>query len=397
MRFFKFITGYCFLIVIAAAPAAADTYNSAERTSAFDIQSDILGETREIFVRTPPVFDENETYPVVYVPDGEWNFELVASYLDYMMDNEIYPNVIVTGARNINRNRDFIPRPDPNFEDTGGADAFLEFVEAEWIAAVEDAYPASGERIFIGHSFGGVIALHALFSKPDLFDAYIALSASAWMSDRVLFEEAEAFFDGDKAAGQFVYMAPGEGDGGPTTPSGAALAEIFAERAPETLEWTFDITPKTDHFKNFVSGMHDAFMALFPAWGFVEEMTARAEQDSAAGVDAWFEEKEAALGYRFHPSWFDFGVAAIRLSAAEHNAAAETLIERLIMIYPDSPHIAAFAAQTFENNGAFDRAVSEYARAIEIAEDRDLHPNVIHLERLGKGLARVEEKARAQD
>lgn len=37
-----------------------------------------------------------------------------------------------------------------------------------------------GRRVLIGHSFGGLFALQALFSRPDLFSAYVASSPSIW-------------------------------------------------------------------------------------------------------------------------------------------------------------------------------------------------------------------------
>ncbi len=375
-------------VLAGLGPAAAETYGSEKRTREYSIASDALDEKRTIYVRTPPAYDPSKTYPVVYVLDGEWNFEYVASYLDYMFDNEVYPDLIVTGVRNVNRNRDYVPRADPYFEDTGEAGAFLDFVGEEWISFVEKKYPATGERILIGHSFGGVFTLHALFSEPALFDAYIALGASAWIADRVLFEEAERYFADPQDADAFVYMAVGEGDGGPTVPSSEALAALFREHAPASLDWTFDVTPKTDHFKNFASGMHDAFMALFPAWGFAEEVTSRAKSDGAAGVDQWFSEKEAALGYRFKPAWFDMGVAAISLSNSGAGDAAMQLMENMVRHYPDSPHVAAFAGNVFEQNDRFAAAAAEYERAIEIARERDLHPNVIHLDRLEASAAR---------
>jgi hypothetical protein len=37
---------------------------------------------------------------------GEWNFDLVARYLDYMANNDVYPRLIVTGVTNVNRDHD---------------------------------------------------------------------------------------------------------------------------------------------------------------------------------------------------------------------------------------------------------------------------------------------------
>ncbi len=370
-----------------AGNAAADTYGSAERTSEHTITSKQLGEEREIYIRTPPNYVRGDNaYPVVYVLDGEWNFEFVASYLDYMFDNEVYPEMIVTGVKNVNRNRDYVPQKDAYFDDTGEADKFLGFVTDEWIEYVDMEFSTSGERVLIGHSFGGVFTLHTLFREPEQFDAYIALGSSAWIADQVLFNEATAFFEGVKNTEAFVYMAVGEGDGGPTVPSSTDLAALFEEKAPASLEWTFRITPKADHFKNFAAGLHDAFMALFPAWNFEEEVRAHGESRGAAGVNAWFYKKRAALGFRFKPAWFDMGVTAIALSQNDKGEAALALMAQLRTYYPGNPHVAAFSASVFENLEQFAHAEQEILRAIAIANKRKLHPNEIHIDQLKRRL-----------
>jgi predicted alpha/beta superfamily hydrolase len=380
------------LIFSLSSLAFANTNDSAERTKVISLESETLNEIREIFTRTPPSYDpENREYPVVYVLDGEWNFEFVASYLDYMFTHNIYPEMIVTGVRNVNRNRDYVPRADIYFEDTGEADTFLKFLKNEWIEEIEKKYPASDERFLIGHSFGGVFTLHTLFSDPVLFDAYIALGASAWIAEGVLLEEAQDYFANPADADAFVYMAVGEGDGGPTVPSSRELAELFEKNAPESLEWTFEITPKTDHFKNFASGMHDAFMALFPAWGFDDEVLDVARTDGVKGVDEWFKEKQDVLGMRFQPAWFDLGVVAFTLTQEGHGDAATALINNLISYYPQNGHVANFAASVFEMNERYEEALQEYERAIEIVMEQNLHPNTLHLGSLESGAERVRE------
>jgi hypothetical protein len=67
-----------------------------------------------------------------------------------------------------------------------------------------------------------VFTLHAPVSGRQLFDACIALGSSAWIADQVLFEEARRWFKARPSADAFVHMAVGEGDGGPTDPSGEA-------------------------------------------------------------------------------------------------------------------------------------------------------------------------------
>lgn len=369
----------------------ADTWNSATRTHSHELESAALGETRTVLVRTPPSYHEGQRHPVVYVPDAEWNFELVASYLDYMADNDLFPDMIVTGVINVNRNRDFLPRPDPHFRDSGQAGRFLAFVRDEWVPFIGQNYRAGPQRVLIGHSFGGVITLHALFTEPELFDAYIALGASAWVSDRVLFEEAEAYFETHPEHAAFVYMAVGENDGGPTVPSSRDLAALFELHAPRTLEWTFDITPRTEHFKNVPSGMHDAFMALFPGWEFDEELARVARAGGGPAVERWFAEKSDALGWRFLPSWFDLGIVALTLVNEGHEGAAQAVTEGLRAHQPGNAVVAEFSGRVFERSGDPSSAAAEYRRALRLVREQDLHPNAQHAGDLEAALERVEQ------
>lgn len=372
------------------ASAFANTDDAHARTSKHLIHSSILEETREVIVRLPPRYDSSQKYPVVYVLDGEWGFEFVASYLDYMSDNEIYPDLIVTAVRNVNRNRDYVPRADSNHPHTGGADYFLTFVEEEWVKFIENKFPTDDRRILLGHSFGGVFTLHTFLTKPGLFDANIALSASAWVGNRILFEEATALFSRPTVPETFVYMAVGEGDGGPTLPSSKDLADLFREQAPETVDWTFSITPQTDHFKNFPSGTHAAFMALFPAWGFAAELRASGEQRGAVGVKTWFAEKQMNLRWRFKPAWFDLSNVAYGLVASDSVEAGLAVMEELRNHYPDSAQVAWFSGSVFLRAGLLNEAEEQTRRAILIAKEDGLDPNTIQIDGLENLLSDIQ-------
>lgn len=79
-------------------------------------------------------------------------------------------------------------------EQTGGADAFLEFLESELKPAIEREFRIDKQRqALFGHSFGGLFTLHTLFAKPDAFQTYIAASPSIWWADRAILKTRDAF------------------------------------------------------------------------------------------------------------------------------------------------------------------------------------------------------------
>lgn len=90
-----------------------------------------------------------------------------------------------------------VPTPDKPVEGFGGADIFLDFIRDSVRPAVRERFPkvsVSREALY-GHSFGGLFALHARFTRPDMFDAYIASSPSIWWNEKCILDEARAFIE----------------------------------------------------------------------------------------------------------------------------------------------------------------------------------------------------------
>ena len=61
----------------------------------------------------------------------------------------------------------------------------------------------------IGHSFGGLLAVHALLTRPDVFDAYIAISPSLQWDDQRLALEAASVFENTPELTADLYMTVG--------------------------------------------------------------------------------------------------------------------------------------------------------------------------------------------
>ncbi|WP_162668411.1 alpha/beta hydrolase [Gemmata massiliana] len=86
---------------------------------------------------------------------------------------------------------------------TGGSNEFLAFIEGELKPLIERKYAIDRKRqTLFGHSFGGLFALHVLFSKPEAFQTYVASSPSIWWNDRSVLAEEKAF--AEKFAGKIV-------------------------------------------------------------------------------------------------------------------------------------------------------------------------------------------------
>lgn len=150
------------------------------------VDSKIMGEQRRVIVWTPADYAVGtRAYPVLYLTDAERQFGHTVTSVEFLSRNGRMPPTIVVGLFNTDRTRDLTPYKDKD-DDTqlptaGGADRFLCFIETELVPWVESRYRTQKFRAFAGHSFGGLFAMHALATRPDLFNAVVAVSPS-WKS-----------------------------------------------------------------------------------------------------------------------------------------------------------------------------------------------------------------------
>ena len=169
------------------------------QTDSFRLDSRLLGEPRVIDVALPAGYARNteRRYPVIVVLDGESEHEMAAATARFYATMAQLPQTIVVGIRNTDRGRDMTPAPvagfrvPPEIETSGGADRFLSFIADELLPHLDRTYRTAPMRVLIGHSLGGLFALHALAQRPTLFTGYIVMEPAAWWNNEREFQAAQ--------------------------------------------------------------------------------------------------------------------------------------------------------------------------------------------------------------
>lgn len=75
----------------------------------------------------------------------------------------------------------------------GGAEIFFNLIEEQVKPLVRQRTQARGKTYLLGHSYGGLFAMYALFSRPGAFDHTIVGDPSAWWYHGALFKQWESF------------------------------------------------------------------------------------------------------------------------------------------------------------------------------------------------------------
>jgi predicted alpha/beta superfamily hydrolase len=108
---------------------------------------------------------------------------------------DLTPTSAVTGDMDIEHRENYV---------SGGLDGFLDMLAQEALPAVEQRYSVDATRMALfGHSLGGLAALYTLFTRPTMFQTFVAFSPSIWWDERVVLSR-EAAFSGRVAAGEVV-------------------------------------------------------------------------------------------------------------------------------------------------------------------------------------------------
>ncbi len=207
------------------------------------LPSKVLGEERTLLVALPEGYARSaRQYPVLYLTDGETQFAHTSATAAFLARNGFIPETIVVGIVNTERSRDLTPTRDPQFPRSGGADRFLEFLEKELVPYVEVTWRTAPFRIFAGHSAGGNFALHALRTKPDLFQAIVAVSPwLVWDGTRGLAPLVK-FLPGDGVKARALYVSSGD-EGDEMRDVLAEVARALKARKGKDVRWEMPAFP----------------------------------------------------------------------------------------------------------------------------------------------------------
>lgn len=168
-----------------------------------EIHSKITGQDYELLVNLPYSYGKDTTkrYPVVYFCDGFYDFPLLAMiYGDQIYDKTINECFLVGFSykgENLDygklRSYDYTPTEAKQAGKTGGAPNFLKVVENEFIPFMEKNYRIDPSfRALGGSSLGGLFVLYTMFTRTDLFNAYISISPAAlWDQGYLLMTEGQ--------------------------------------------------------------------------------------------------------------------------------------------------------------------------------------------------------------
>jgi uncharacterized protein len=216
-----------------------------------DFKSTVNGRTYRVKIAVPRSRPPTAGYPVLYVLDGESYFGTFVEIVRQLSAVRAIEAAVVVGITYpieeealTRRMYDLSPTPLPQDEsdsvkempadaEFGGADSFYEVVDREikTRVAVEANVDPARSTLF-GWSLGGLYVLHILFTHPEAFQTYAALSPSIWWNHQAVLKEMPEFERRVRSGGVAPRIFIGVGGLEQTVPKGT-LPPGFTRRAIE--------------------------------------------------------------------------------------------------------------------------------------------------------------------
>lgn len=358
------------------------------------IHSEILGETRHIYVQLPEGYSmSDERYPVLFVMDGEWLYHLASSTARYYsyddVTDESIPRMLVVGVENTDRDRDYAPTTksgiQEEFPTAGQADRFLSFLERELVPLIEARYRAVPFRAVAGWSFSGLFSAYSAVAKPDLFQRHLCISPAIWWDHDMVYDLMQkAEFENPK---RMVFTL------------GAGEAGGYVYRSTKRLLEQLKNAPKAN-----LTLAHFEFEGVGHSWGVAAAMDKGLQSlffdylapDSVVtgGIESLHEY------YRKLSHEWRYGVvppAKLYISLGSTLASngnlegAINVLEEGVKVDPNNAWSYYCFGGMLRKAGQRDRALSVFQRGLEL-EFRKSVPNGVNLRAFRTAIARLQEK-----
>ena len=384
----------CALLVVVVSSVAAQP--RADVPVPVQLESKVLSETRTILVRTPASYARGaRAYPVLYMTDGDRQIGHTAAVVDFLTREGRLPEVIIVGITNTDRTRDLTPTKVEAMggngqrfatPTSGGGDRFLDFISSEVIPYVEKNYRTQPYRVFAGHSFGGLFALHAFFTRPGLFNGVIAVSPTLTWDERYVYRRASEWVKKPLDRPTTLVVSVGN-EGAELDREFDALKTLLKKSGPKTLEFEAVRFADEDHGSVVLPTHYAGLRKVFEPFRFALGPASEDPKKLHARVREHYAKASSRIGFTLPVPEPIANAVGYRLLQAGHVQDAIEVFRANAETWPESANVYDSLGEAQERAGVLDQALASYRRAAEIGKTT-ADPNLPVYERNAERLAK---------
>jgi len=208
-----------------------DTINTQKlelEYATFKITSQVLNEEREIRILLPNDYSEQKKYPVVYITDGAYNFDMASFYLSQLIKHNAIPQTILIGVSHKNRGEEL----DVFWTENGIK--FKDFLFKELVPYVNEHYSTSSFNTIIGHSDGAEYNHLLMLEEDNPFRGFINISENL---NNDVSQSISRYFETYEGQKLYYFIATASYDSPDRIAAGSAIEKSFKENRNEAINF----------------------------------------------------------------------------------------------------------------------------------------------------------------
>lgn len=244
-------------------------------TDTVKIQSVFLNEEREVWIQKPNGYDTMQKRPLLVVLDADGHFNHVKQYIPYLHNsfNKDIPAMIIVGIRSTRRRSILTPKTGilqyDTVQQSGYAEEFLQFIEKELLPHIEKNYRVNSFRVLLAHSLGGLFAIYAMNSKPELFRGIIAASSSVSYADRIVLNKYVPELLNKKLSDTcFLYFTVADNDLRGYMEANNSLRTLLESKTNPLLMWKYKLMNGFTHWSVAPPTFYEGLIQMFSQSAF---------------------------------------------------------------------------------------------------------------------------------
>lgn len=236
------------ILICSQSTLFSQTDNDITIGKKIQIDSEIYGKSRELFISLPHDYNDSaKTYPVLYVLFPRITFDRAKSAASYLEGTNGFPGLILVGIGSEDSWNEMFPFPLDRKPTAGGGDKYMSYIKTEVISFVESQYRADSLRILVGFSNSAMFANYVMIHEPDLFRSFILSSPMIGWGDDYVLKETMEYFSNIKRFDKTVYMIYGDKDYDAVTKPMPQLEAYLKDKAPKDFKWKIDVLVNEGH------------------------------------------------------------------------------------------------------------------------------------------------------
>lgn len=300
----------------------------------YEHQSTILKQNRRYMVSLPErYFSNNRHYPTLYVVDGDFQFQHTSALVTNLSRMGKIPPMIVIGMANQGQ-KDYIYQTtwqSENNNEYGGAPLFNKYLEQELVPLIKQNYRTNSQQALAGYSLGGLFSAYVMMQENTSFNAFLAMSPSAWFDNYSLEKKLPLYISKAKKVIPALFISVANEEEMGVRKLVDELKNSYKEQQP--WHWQFKTYPDETHFSTAMPALYDALTFLAPNFYFDPQDMLKL--NSYHEVLALFEQKKKSWA-GFHIEWLQAYQLAKYMFWSKQLAEVDDFLKEISLRFPES-------------------------------------------------------------